>query len=51
MVINRTKAVAVSIQAVSPELKTGASSARAIEGNKTTPMNIKDIIAHSFLCL
>jgi hypothetical protein len=51
MVINRTKAVAVSIQAVSPELKTGVSSARAIEGKKTTFMNIKPIIAHGFLDL
>ena len=39
------------MQAVSPELKTGVASARAIEGNKTTPMNIKAIIAHGFLGL
>ena len=49
MVMNRTKAVAVSIQAVSPELKTAASSASAIEGNITK--NIKAIIAQDFLGL
>ena len=37
MVMNNPKAVAVNIQAVSPELKTDASSAIAIDGgNKTS---------------
>jgi hypothetical protein len=48
MVMNSTKAVAVSIQAVSPELKVGASSAIARDGNKVNSKNRRAIIAQVF---
>jgi hypothetical protein len=49
MVMNSTRAVAVSIQAVSPEFKTGTSSARAIDGSKVTSKNRRANIAPDFL--
>ena len=48
MVMNSTKAVDVSIQAVSPEFKTGASSAKARDGIKMNSNNKKAIIAQDF---
>ena len=48
MVMNSTKAVDVSIQAVSPEFKTGVSSARAREGSKVNSKNRRAIIAQNF---
>ena len=48
MVMNSTKAVDVSIQVVSPEFKTGASSARARDGSKVNSKNRRAIIAQDF---
>ena len=46
--MNSTKAVDVSIQAVSPEFKTGASSAKARDGIKMNSNSKKGIIAKDF---
>ncbi|MFP6637978.1 MAG: hypothetical protein VB778_05065 [Nitrospinaceae bacterium] len=49
--MNSTKAVAVSIQAVSPEFKTGASSAKTSEGKIRANVNKRAIITQGFFSI